>query len=71
MMVIILYLMVQMFHKLMTGDKINLDGVDSSIVTSQSGQILEKISGVCQGQQINGHRFENVTDTTSLNNFIC
>ena len=36
------------------GDKINLDGVDSSIVTSQSGQILEVICGICQGQQING-----------------
>ena len=43
------------------GDKINLDGVDSSIVTSQSGQILEVISGICQGQQINGHKFQNVT----------
>ena len=43
------------------GDKINLDGVDSSIVTSQSGQILERISCVPQGQQINGHQFDNVT----------
>ena len=43
------------------GDKINLDGLDSPIVTSQSGQILEKISGVCQGQQINGHQFPTVT----------
>ena len=48
------------------GDKINLDGVDSSIVTSQSGQILEKISGVCQGQQINGHQFPNVTAMQAL-----
>lgn len=48
------------------GDKINLDGVDSSIVTSQSGQILEVICGICQGQQINGHKFENVTATQVL-----
>tara|TARA_Y100000768_G_C23981987_1_gene686410 strand:+ start:1520 stop:2398 length:879 start_codon:yes stop_codon:yes gene_type:complete len=54
------------------GDKINLDGVDSPIVTSQSGQILERISCVPQGQQINGHQFENVTVaqtfTTSFQN---
>ena len=54
------------------GDKINLDGVDSSIVTSQSGQILERISCVPQGQQINGHQFDNVTVaqtfTTSFQN---
>ena len=43
------------------GDKINLDGLDSPIVTSQPGQILERLSGVCQGQQINGHQFPNVT----------
>tara|TARA_B100000902_G_C27099607_1_gene808137 strand:- start:56 stop:928 length:873 start_codon:yes stop_codon:yes gene_type:complete len=48
------------------GDKINLDGVDSSIVTSQSGQILEVICGMCQGQQINGHKFENVATTQVL-----
>ena len=48
------------------GDKINLDGIDSPIVTSQSGQILEKISGVCQGQQINGHQFPTVTAVQAL-----
>ena len=48
------------------GDKINLDGLDSPIVTSQSGQILEVICGICQGQQINGHKFENVTTTQVL-----
>ena len=48
------------------GDKINLDGIDSPIVTSQPGQILERLSGVCQGQQINGHQFPNVTAVQAL-----